>query len=67
MNKHQWILKESWPVEQGQRLIFQDSPKNIHIVDTTIIKNIDEVISKVETKRWSINELLLFLNQYSHT
>ncbi|WP_094606323.1 hypothetical protein SPSIL_029370 [Sporomusa silvacetica DSM 10669] len=67
MSTYRWILKESWPVEQGQRLIFQDSPRNTHIVDTTITKNIDEVINKVETERWSLNELLLFLNQYSNT
>lgn len=67
MNKHRWILKESWPVEQGQRLIFKNSPGNINMIDATITKDTDEVIRKVESERWSTNELLHFLNQYSKT
>ncbi|BBB91977.1 MAG TPA: hypothetical protein PKA28_06125 [Methylomusa anaerophila] len=64
MNKHSWVLKDSWEVENGWRLIFTNKPDRVHFIDITLPQEIDPaVVSKVETEQWSTTELIQYLNQ----
>jgi hypothetical protein len=65
MITHSWVLKHSWPVDNGCRFIFSNTPENFHLIDVTLPSNIDDLAQHVISRKWTVNELTQYLNQFA--
>lgn len=60
----QWELFDQWRVNNSYRLIFKPRESGAHLVDVTLEnRNINEIIAEVLQARWTLGELMAYLNK----